>query len=250
MSNKLLDWLERYNLIIFDELDSTNLEAKRLIESGIDSDLVIVSSKQTNGRGRRGKEWISDEGNLYLSLILRPYGKPHTFCQLSFVTALALYDALSALLKDNNKSIKLKWPNDILVNDEKISGILLEFVQKNQRDYLIIGIGINVNIVPDILERKTSSLAQILGETLDTNLVLGVFMSNFHRYYRRWQMDGFAKLRKLWLNRAHKIGDVITIANDNLRISGTFKDINNQGSIRLKLASGQISIMNDGSVFN
>ena len=128
MTEKLLDWLSRYNLIMFDEIDSTNLEARRLIESGINDDFVIVASKQNNGKGRTGSNWVSEEGNLYLSIILRPYGKTHTFPQLSFITSLALYDTISALSRENNKSsldMKLKWPNDVLVNNHKISGILL-----------------------------------------------------------------------------------------------------------------------------
>jgi BirA family biotin operon repressor/biotin-[acetyl-CoA-carboxylase] ligase len=250
MNNKLLAWLDRYNLIMFDEIDSTNLEARRLIESGIDNDFVIVSSKQTKGRGRKGKEWVSEEGNLYLSLILRPYGRSHTFCQLSFVTAIALYDSIASLAKEHNPTIdlRLKWPNDILVNQAKISGILLESVKHSYKEYIIIGVGLNVNVTPRGLNRETSSLEQVFNHKFDVNQILALFMSNFHRYYKKWQMDGFDKLRKLWLSRAHKIGDIITISNDNLRISGAFKDINNQGAIRLKLAGGQISILHEGSI--
>jgi BirA family biotin operon repressor/biotin-[acetyl-CoA-carboxylase] ligase len=237
---------------MFDEIDSTNLEARRLIENGIDNDFVILASKQSKGRGRKGKEWISDEGNLYLSLILRPYGKSYTFCQLSFITALALYDAISILSKDSQKPIdlKLKWPNDILVNNAKISGILLESARHTNKEYIIIGVGVNVKVAPEEIGQKTASLEQICGSRIDVNDVLGLFMSNFHKYYRRWQMDGFAQLRRLWLSRAHKIGEIVTIAHDNLRVSGAFKDINNQGAIRLKLASGQISIMHEGSIYN
>jgi BirA family biotin operon repressor/biotin-[acetyl-CoA-carboxylase] ligase len=250
MTKNLLNWIDRYNLIMFDEIDSTNLEARRLIESGIDNDFVIVSSKQTNGRGRRGKEWVSDEGNLYLSLILRPYGKPYTFCQLSFITAIALYDAITALSREYQKPIdlKLKWPNDILVNGAKISGILLEYIEYAEKEYIVIGLGVNVQNAPKNLNQNTSSIAEIFGDMIDVNDILGIFMSNFHKYYRRWQMDGFAQLRRLWLSRAHRIGEIITISNDNLRISGAFKDINNQGAIRLKLASGQISIIHEGSI--
>ena len=252
MTEKLLDWLSRYNLIMFDEIDSTNLEARRLIESGINDDFVIVASKQNNGKGRTGSNWVSEEGNLYLSIILRPYGKTHTFPQLSFITSLALYDTISALSRENNKSsldMKLKWPNDVLVNNHKISGILLEFISHQEREYLVIGVGINVNNNPNLLDRETISLSEIFSKDLDINYVLGIFMSIFHKYYRRWQMDQFGRLKKLWMNRAYKIGEVVTIVNHNNRISGTFVDINNQGAIRLRLASGQIFTMYEGSLF-
>ena len=186
MTEKLLDWLSRYNLIIFDEIDSTNLEARRLIESGINDDFVIVASKQSLGKGRVGRKWVSEEGNLYLSVILRPYGKTHTFPQLSFITSLALYDTISTLSRENDHrcgslDMKLKWPNDVLVNNHKISGILLELIPHNDREYLVIGVGINVNNNPNQLDRKTISLSEIFSKDLDVNYVLGIFMSIFHK---------------------------------------------------------------------
>ena len=106
-----------------------------------------------------------------------------------------------------------------------------------------------MNNNPNLLDRETISLSEIFSKDLDINYVLGIFMSIFHKYYRRWQMDQFGRLKKLWMNRAYKIGEVVTIVNHNNRISGTFVDINNQGAIRLRLASGQIFTMYEGSLF-
>ena len=261
MTKKFLDWLERYNLLLFNEIDSTNLEAKRLISSGIKDDFVLVAAKQLHGRGRSNKSWVSEPGNLYLSLVLRPYAKKENFTQLSFVTSLALYDCFALLARESGHAIdlKLKWPNDILVNNLKLSGILLESYinpDKNpvdsqelhqQSNYVIIGVGVNVLSCPNLEEYGAGCLNDLLNMKLDVNKVLDSFMSFFHIYYRRWQMDGFMKLRKLWLARAYKIGEVITIADGMLRASGTFKDISMHGSIRIKLASGQIAILHEGS---
>src|SRR5579872_7470464 len=120
--------LNDYHLLSFDTLDSTNEEARRLANGGGCHGAVIWAKQQTNGKGRLGRNWISSEGNLFVSVLLQP-GKPmDELCQLSFVAAVATVEALESLLSDP-KTLKCKWPNDILLSDRKLGGILLESFQ-------------------------------------------------------------------------------------------------------------------------
>ena len=116
---------ENFRLVEFDEIASTNEEAKRVAMSGAEDGTLIWAHRQTAGRGRRGREWTSERGNLFLSLVLRPACAPLQAAQLTFVAALAVRDMLSLYL-GNHESIACKWPNDVLVGGRKISGILLE----------------------------------------------------------------------------------------------------------------------------
>lgn len=249
---KPLNWFKKYNLLIFDEVDSTNLEARRLVEHNIAGNFVIVSSKQSKGRGSYSRSWVSLEGNLHCSILLKTYSKISLISQLSFVTSLAIYDTINFFANSDCK-ISLKWPNDILVNGAKISGILLESILLPSSDivnYVIVGVGINIKNSPDNLNRKTTSLFESFGVELSPDKVLDQFMNYFEKYYYKWQMEGFVKLRKIWLSRAQDVNQVVTLVSQNNRVSGTFLDIDVSGAIRLKLASGQICNFEYGELYN
>src|SRR5687768_11257196 len=119
------DLLNDYHLLSFDSLDSTNEEAKRLAKGGGCHGAVIWAKKQSDGRGRMGRNWVSSEGNLFVSILLQPQKQQQELAQLSFVAAVAAIEALEALLTDGDK-LRCKWPNDILLADKKLGGILLE----------------------------------------------------------------------------------------------------------------------------
>ncbi len=147
-----ISWLRSFNLLMFDDIDSTNTEAKRLAECSVDGDFVIWAKSQNNGRGRAGKEWISEEGNLYMSLLLRPRCAFVHYSEISFVTAISvgevIFDLVAGCEGFKEMTSGYKWPNDILVDGKKISGILLETlpysVSNSEERWLIIGIGINI----------------------------------------------------------------------------------------------------------
>jgi len=248
-----LPWLNKYNLLIFDQIDSSNAEAKRMIKAGVNEDFVIWANSQTQGRGRNDRVWVSEEGNLYLSLLLNPQANYNDLAQLSFIAALAVQDAIQNLAKeyDINLNMSLKWPNDVMVDDSKIAGILLESLHYTRYKYpaLIVGIGLNVNICPVIEDRKITSLKKLGFPDLEIGIILDKIVSIFDKYYCRWQQEGFIKFRKQWLRRAYKINHVITVASGKNRISGIFKDIDFNGAIRIRLAGGQICALSAGEVF-
>ena len=143
------------HLISFDSLDSTNEEAKKLASGGAKSGTVVWAREQVLGRGRYGRTWDSPYGNLYLSIIQRPTCFPSDATQLGFVTGVALAEALLSIC---NIEIALKWPNDIMANGKKASGILLESsINPNKRfEWLGIGVGLNIEKFPSDIENSTS----------------------------------------------------------------------------------------------
>lgn len=242
-----LSWLERYNLLIFDEIDSTNSEALRLAKAGTPGDFVIWARQQSAGRGRYGKFWHSQEGNLYVTLLLNRNIITDKQPQLSFVTALAAYETVSALGAENNLAVK--WPNDIMLNNKKLAGILLEAVNLYGRNSLIIGLGINLKNHPEILNTRATNLKAEGISAEDPSRVLNLFINFFEKYYNIWQQWGFAAIRRNWLQKAYNIDKVITFNDGSGKISGKFKGIDASGAIKIELACGHIYSLSAGEVF-
>ena len=135
-----------YQLVELDCVDSTNAEAKRLGEEGAPDCTIVWAKRQTSGRGRRGREWVSDEGNLYFSILLRMPYPMAAMTQLSFVAANAVADAVS-VAAPRGSFVNVKWPNDVLLEGQKVSGILLEGepdMETGAFKYLVIGVGVNI----------------------------------------------------------------------------------------------------------
>lgn len=243
-----LKWLQKYNLLAFEDVDSTNDEAKRLVQSGAFDKLVIWSKTQSDGRGRYGRSWDSKEGNLFLSILL-PINCPlEKSAQLSFVMAVAIADVIESLsIKQKLKlDIKLKWPNDVMVNGKKISGILMESLPENVMDWVIIGMGLNVDVKPDV---EGSTSLKELGIKCSVGEALGMVMNQFDYYHDMWVIYDFAKIRQIWIKKAYKLGEVITITDIKNRMSGIFDGMDEEGAIKIKLASGEIFPVNTGEVF-
>jgi BirA family biotin operon repressor/biotin-[acetyl-CoA-carboxylase] ligase len=245
-----LKWFDHYNLLIFDELDSTNLEAKRLIQAGVTGNFVIWAECQTCGKGRYGRTWISPPGNLYLSIILDSDAFHEKQAELCFVTSLAVYDAIhaKALSEDLKLDIALKWPNDVMVGGAKISGILLESIKTYNGYNLVIGIGLNVRHHPDNIERLVTSMYG-LGMSVDAGEMIDRVMSSFMYYYAIWKDSGFKKIRNLWLQKAYNPYDVMTVSDGRRSVSGVFQGIDHSGAIMLKTESGEVHTLSTGEVF-
>ena len=180
----------KFKLVLFDEIDSTNSEAIRIAKNGkIDSNYAIFAKSQTKGRGRSGKNWQSTFGNLHVSFLIKPNKKLELLPQLSFITALVVYDTIKSF-KPND--IKLKWPNDILVNGKKIAGILLESIKVANNYYLIIGIGINIIYHPTNIDQPTTSLVNENLPYIEPRMLLEILVKNFEKYYQIWDNESFS----------------------------------------------------------
>lgn len=249
MANNL-KWLSKFHLLLLDEVDSTNSEAQRIaLSDRSPSYLVITSKKQTNGRGRSGRTWESPHGNLYMSVIVPKTATLDEMSQLTFVSSLALENAISSLFHSEgmNTKIELKWPNDVMINDKKVAGILLESAGKNM-EYIVIGVGVNISKAPEIKDKPSTSL-QAEGLTkLESTEMLNRFMSNFLKLYQTWLSEEFRGIREKWLKKARNIGKIISVDSGGTRISGKFMDIDFKGQLRVQVASGQIHSINTGEV--
>lgn len=241
-----------FDFIFLNDVDSTNLEAARYINENKKNAAykVICANKQTAGKGREDRKWHSPEGNLYLTIIIPKTNSLEVMSQLSFVTSLAIHKSLKNIFKEYglNKDIKLKWPNDVLVDDKKISGILIEAPSLCE-EYILVGVGLNISSHPDLQDKPTTSLKNEGVDIISNINITNMFMNEFNRYYKKWLIDDFIPIRDEWIKNAQNIGKLISVNTRFSRVSGKFIDIDLSGSIRLKISSGQIFTINTGEVF-
>jgi BirA family biotin operon repressor/biotin-[acetyl-CoA-carboxylase] ligase len=248
-----LSWLKEYNLLTFDQVDSTNSEALRIARAGIDGNFVIWASKQTNGKGQKSRVWESLEGNLHMSILLDFNIETQRATQLSFLAANAVCQSILSLAKAKNikLDIALKWPNDVLISEKKVAGILLESINIYDRRYIIIGIGLNIMNYPKNLLKPATSLHEEKILLKNSDEFLNILMTTFNKLFKKWNNEkSFISTRKYWMRRAYNLNKVITIDNGGGRISGVFKEIDMNGSINLEVASGQTCKLAAGEIIN
>jgi BirA family transcriptional regulator, biotin operon repressor / biotin---[acetyl-CoA-carboxylase] ligase len=236
-------------LLEFDEIDSTNLEAKRMAEAGDFGPLWITATRQSDGKGRRGREWVSETGNLFCTGLFPHSGTPASAARLSFAAALAVHDTVSSFQPDNET--KIKWPNDVLLGGAKISGILLESGTTDGQLWVAIGIGINITSAPDDTKYAATYLnADILQErhsyVSDTKQEL---FKRFEFWLEIYTRDGFEPLRVAWLERAQGMGDPVTAKLPNKTIEGKAIGMDAAGALELKTRSGETIKIHAGDVF-
>lgn len=234
----------------FDSVGSTNDEAKAFARSGAPEGTVIWAKRQESGRGRRGRVWTSPEGNLYGSTILRPGRPAAEAAQISFVAALAIADAAEAVLPEGAE-VRCKWPNDVLINGRKVSGILMESEAEpdGSLSWLVLGVGINLRHFPEGVEFAATSLAAEGAPTLTPAGLLELYAGALARWYGAWREHGFAPVRRAWLSRARGVGEAIIVRLTDRTLTGTFADLDSDGVLlldrengaeRLRIAAGDV----------
>lgn len=223
---------------------STQDIVRGLAETGEPEGLAVQALQQTKGRGRHGHEWTSPMGNLYLSVLLRPSCRADKAAQMAFVVALALSDALDETIEDGHLKT-LKWPNDILIDGRKISGILLEtkLDSHGRVDYLIIGTGVNIFAPPEGAE----GLDRIKKDRVAVNTFRDLYLQKLDDRYKSWQDKGFAPVREAWLKQAHGIGKTMKIRLPETSYEGTFDGVDENGAL-IALVDGQRRIFTAGDV--
>lgn len=234
-----------FTLHRYDILDSTNLEAKRLIKTGAcSSGAVVLAQAQTIGRGKQGRRWVSEPGNLFCSIALHMQKPAITAAELVFVAALAVKDALAL-------PCRLKWPNDILVQNKKIAGILLESFVRNDgvAEWVIVGAGINITSHPKQMDWPATDLHQQGARGVSVDTVLTAYLQQFKRWYAIWEKNGFEPVRKEWLAHGMEKGTRLTIRSDGTEIQGLFEDIDSQGALKLVNNDGKTLTLHTGDVF-
>lgn len=240
-----------YRLKVFDKLDSTNSEALRLATAGEASGLWVWAHNQEAGRGRSGRSWESLSGNLCCSLLLRPQCPVSATPQLGFVTGVALHQTLAQSVSEASQAdIRLKWPNDLLIDGRKAGGILLESqLQPNDHIAVVIGIGINVAAYPETPDFPAISL-QEKGSQATAGDVLAMLARELDASLKVWDNGaGFAAVRKAWLERTHVPGTPISVKLPNEMLIGTFAGLDDQGALVLSLSDGREKLVTAGDVF-
>ncbi|MBI1208261.1 MAG: biotin--[acetyl-CoA-carboxylase] ligase [Azospirillum sp.] len=231
--------LGAYRLVAFDRVGSTNDEARRFARDGAADGVMIWARSQDSGRGRRGRSWVSTEGNLFCSLVLRPQCPMAVAAQLSFVAALAVADAVAAALP-TDRAPRLKWPNDVLVGGRKVAGILIEAEADSSGGlgWVVVGLGVNVHQFPADTEFPATALAVEGAVGVSAESLLGAFAARFHFWRRCWAAEGFPRIRTAWLAVAEGLGREVDVRLANETLHGRFVDLDSDGALVLELAGG------------
>ncbi len=233
--------IDKWIYYIFDEVSSTNDVIKQYCsKSG--KYIAVYAKKQTAGRGRRGRNWESPRGNLFFSMAFEY--ELQRAGELAFACSLSLLQAVKKIAP--YADIKLKWPNDVLLNNAKMSGILLE---KGAEKYMIIGVGVNVAASPKIENAvyDITSLADA-GIKIKPQELLHLFMESFSQNLSLLQANGFAVLREKWLENAKNLGKEIIVRQNGTKEKGIFKGIDENAALLMETPAGVKKIL-AGDVF-
>ncbi|WP_425066045.1 biotin--[acetyl-CoA-carboxylase] ligase [Reyranella sp.] len=225
-----------WTLIALQSVGSTNDEAIRLADAGAREGTVVWAREQSGGRGRRGRNWASPVGNLYSSTVLRPGCAAPRAAELGFVAALAVGDLVPA-----DRSVRLKWPNDVLVDGGKVAGILLESAigQDGQVEHVVAGIGVNVTFAPQLPDMRYPGAA--LGGTVEAALE-GLTRALANRL-AQWRRDGFETVRREWLAKAGPLGAEVDVRLGEGLVRGRFAGLDREGALLLDTAEGPRKIV-------
>lgn len=239
-----------WSIETFDSVQSTQDLIKGYAELGQPEGKVVQALEQTQGRGRHGRNWVSERGNLYLSMLLRPDCAARHVGQISILIAVALADTIKPHLKDPEALI-LKWPNDLMIYDHKCAGILIEtsLSDKGTILYAAVGVGVNIANAP---AQIGVSLNNHTKAPLNVNKFRDEFLKNLQKLYVLWSRKGFAEIKDRWLGLAHKKGTNLRIRIGAQVETGIFYGIDDEGNLLLhdkdlrqkKVTAGEVYLIN------
>ncbi len=247
-----INWLEKYTLHSYDVLGSTNMEAKNLIKHNINGNHIIWAISQTNGYGKMSRKWESVSGDLTFSLIIEHDYPAMLIYNLIFIAAISLREVIGNIFEGQKitKDIRIKWPNDIMVDGEKIAGIMIENLKSPLgKNFAVIGIGLNILSSPANSNLVFTSLNEYNIQDIDLSTIMKDIVVNFEQYKMVWAKNGLGPIRSIWTDNAYGIGSEISVNNGKSKISGIFTGINNAGSINLLTDSGLTVAVSIGEVF-
>lgn len=229
-----------FNLVELPAVGSTNDYAKDLARKGAPEFTLVWTHDQTAGKGRQGNTWTSVPGNLYMTTLLHPGTKAAQTGQLSFLAAVALAETMRQFLPAVVR-VNLKWPNDVLLNEKKSAGILLEA----ESDWVVIGTGVNVTGAPE-----GAAYLNGLGAETEAGEVLEKLATRLMSLYGLWQKNGFAPIRAEWLRYAHSIGNTINVRLPKETFAAKFIGIDEGGALQVELQDGSLRHISSGEVFS
>ena len=221
-------------------VDSTNDEASRVARAGAPSGTIIMADRQTKGRGRLGRHWVSPIGNFHASVVLRIGCEPDASAGLSLLTAVALGEALLDL-GPKGLDLALKWPNDILIGGAKTAGILLERGEgeHGQDAFVVIGTGVNIKSRPNVAVYPVTCLAVEGFDALSPHDLLAAYTAKLQIWLDRWQRGGFPVVRAAWRDKAYRLGQAICLRLEREQIEGVFVDLTEGGALLIEQPDGR-----------
>lgn len=233
----------------YDELDSTNAEARRRAEAGAEGPVWITATVQTAGRGRRGRAWQTASGNLAATLLTTSAKPPAEAAQISFVAALAVADLAETCLGAG--VVRLKWPNDVLLHGRKATGILVESgLRSDGRLWLACGIGVNLAHAPQDVERPAAAFADhMTGPPPAPRDALEVLATRFEHWRTLWESEGFTPIQRRWTELAHGLGEPCEARLPAQTLRGVAEGLEPDGALRLRLDDGTVMRITAGDVF-
>jgi BirA family biotin operon repressor/biotin-[acetyl-CoA-carboxylase] ligase len=226
----------------FHSLDSTNSKAYQLALNGAEEGEVVIAESQEKGRGRLGRQWFSPPFlNLYLSVILRPKIPPH---QASLITLMAAVATADAIQKFSGLLPLIKWPNDILLRDRKVAGLLNEIHSEMDRiHFVILGMGVNLNMDEQMFQKEirtvATSLKNEMGETISRKAFLQFLLLELERWYTIFLREGSAVILKAWRDRAHIQGRWVKVTSFKESVVGIAMDVDSDGALILETTDGK-----------
>lgn len=236
-------------IAFYDELDSTNAEARRRAEAGESGPIWIAALRQTAGRGRRGRAWETGSGNLAATLLMTTDRSAGEAAQLSFVAALAAADLAESCLTP--ELVSVKWPNDLMIAGRKAAGILVESgARPDGRLWLAVGIGINLVSGPEAAERPSTTFAEhMAGDPPTPQAALAGLATAFETWRAAWATGGFAAIADGWTRRAYGLGQACVARLPQETVEGVAEGMERDGALRLRLADGQTRRITAGDIF-
>jgi BirA family biotin operon repressor/biotin-[acetyl-CoA-carboxylase] ligase len=232
------------------QVKSTNDVAHQLAQKGVAEGALVLAEKQTQGRGRLGRSWFSEKGlGIYFSMILRPTLKPRYASILNLAAAVAVSKAIESSC---GLTTDIKWPNDVLINHKKCGGILTEMSGDiDQIKYIVIGIGINVNHLtfPKSLQKVASSLLLEGGRRFSRIEIILALLKHFEDLYLDFQKRGKGVIFEQWTQRSSfSRGREVSVDLGDQKIHGTTLGLSEDGSLLVRLSSGQVENVMAGDV--
>jgi BirA family transcriptional regulator, biotin operon repressor / biotin---[acetyl-CoA-carboxylase] ligase len=228
----------------YEELDSTSSEAKRLVENGQDGDFAVSAIKQLAGRGRFGRAWHAAGNTVAMTICVSRPKMCADFTTLPLMTGVALHKVLSPLLNDQ-ANLKIKWPNDILINDAKLSGTLIEV----HASRIFVGIGMNLDTAPENVIYPTTYLSKYVA--VKRSDIIRAIADGWYKDFCGWVTDGFAYLAEYYQKNLWRRGEEISIFLDEARtkvVKGTCEGIDQSGRILLRTVDGSGRVFSTGDV--
>lgn len=237
------------NYIYYDTIDSTNIQCKKQCSNKVIEGITVVAEEQSTGRGRLGRHWESPKSTgIWMTIGLAPKVLPEMASKITIIAAAAVYKAL----KELNIDCGIKWPNDIVINGKKICGILTEMnTKENEINYVVVGIGINVNMdcFPEELKEKATSLKKELGHRIDRAELLGKVLNYFEKYYDLFKDSGDISLVNQVCKKASVvIGKDVKIISRNEEILCKVVDIDEDGQLIVRYEDNSIHKVFSGEV--